>query len=172
MLPAYLGETSGCAPNQIQCLHHSKQRMEKATWAHEEWRRNGGQMSGWSKGNVLFLLVSPAAYKATAPSSLGNPLYLTAEAKMTDGSTLFQRCEIMPLAFHGLGPILHLFWSWSSVGPVIQKVCFSRDLPYFPGSRFLFKNSVETGVLRTQLTFNTVKTVPVILLTVILDRPF
>lgn len=128
MPPAYLGGTSGCAPNQI---HHSKQRMEKATRAHEEWRPNGGQMSGWSKGNVLFLLVSPAAYTAAAPSSLGNPFYLTAEATMTDGSTLFQRCEIMPLAFHGLGPIPHLFWSWSSVGPVIQKVCFPRDLLTF-----------------------------------------
>ena len=171
MPPAYLGGTSGCAPNQIQRIHHSKQRMGKATRAREEWRPNGGQMSGWSKGNVLFLLVSPAAYRAAAPSSLGNPLYLTAEAKMPDGSTLFQRYEIMPLAFQGLGLILHLFWSWSSVGPVTQKICFPRDLPNFPGSLFLFKNSVETGVVRTQLAFNTVEIFPVILLTVILDRP-
>lgn len=125
----------------------------RGTWGMEvEWRADVRR----PKGNVLFLLVSPAAYRATAPSSLGNLLFLTAGAKMTDGSTLFQRCEIMPLAFHGLGQILHLSWSWSSIGLIIQRACLPKDPPYFPGSPFLFKNSFEAGVFRTQLTFNTI----------------
>lgn len=156
MPPAHLSGTRGCTPNWIQNVHCSKQRKGKATEAHGEWRWNEGQMSDWPKGNVLFLLVSPAAYRATAPSSLGNLLFLTAEAKMTDGSTLFQRCEIMPLAFHGLGQMLHLSWSWSSIGLIIQRACLPKDPPYFPGSPFLFKNSFEAGVFRTQLTFNTI----------------
>ena len=156
MPPAYLAGTRGCTPNWIQNVHCSKQRKGKATEAHENWSWNEGQMSDWPKGNVLVLLVSPAAYRAAAPSSLGNLLYLTAEAKMTDDSTLFQRREIMPLAFHGLGQILHLSWSWSSIGLIVQRACLPKDLPYFPGSPFLFKSAFETGVFRTQLTFNTI----------------
>ena len=42
MPPAYLGGTSGCAPNQIQRIHHSKQRMGKL----HGHVKNGDQMEG------------------------------------------------------------------------------------------------------------------------------
>lgn len=127
---------------------------------HAQAHLNGGRREGSCQINpkegFYFCLVSPDACRAVAPSSLGNLLHLTAEAKMTDGSTLFQGCEIMLLALHGLGLTLHLSWSWSAVGLIIQRASLLRDPPYFPESPFLFKNSTKTRAFRTQLTFNAI----------------
>lgn len=76
-----------------------------------------------------FYFFSPATYRATAPSSLGRLLHLTAEANATDGSTLFQGSEIVPVAFRGPGPMLLLAWSWSAVDLLIHRVPLPGGLP-------------------------------------------
>ena len=88
------------------------------------------------KERFYFCFVSPATYRAAAPSSLGTLLHRTAEAKMTDGSTLFQRCEIMPVASHGPAPMLHLSWSWPAVDLIIR-----RTPPSLPGALHPFLGS-------------------------------
>lgn len=144
MLLANPAGICGRVPDWIQSPRRcSKHRKGKAAWACREWSGMEGRCQTDPKERFYFALCL-LLRQSYSPSSLGNPWPWTAEPRW-QMAAVFQGWEMMPLAFHGLGPMLHL----SGFGPPSGH---TKDLPYFPGRPFLFKNFSQTGVFTTPLT--------------------
>lgn len=102
MPPANLAGTCGYTPNRAvytaQSTGIGKLRRRVGNGGGTEGRRRTDP-----KERFHLCFISPATYRAPAPSSFGELLHFIAEAQMTGSSTLFREVWIMPVAFRGLG---------------------------------------------------------------------
>lgn len=166
MPPANSAGTCGYTPNRIQSVHGPKEQESYTGSSGLEVEQKADVRLIQRKG-FIFVFLSPATYRAAAPSSLGRLLHLNCWSQR---DRWFHSLPGMRDNASGVP------WAWTHATSGLVSVSCWPDHPQDPlpgvlrtflASPFLFLNASQTGVFRTRfLEYRIVQMSAVLLLTI------